>query len=228
MSRRIQTCLLLSMIVHLGLFALAGSWTRHTLVDGGSLPSAGSVMMVEWADSPAPAPSPSSSASPEEFSSAPKEFSSGTEGPSSVKEAGTSEVAPPKPGSPEGDPGGNAAPGKRLNIDFARMAWVREVFARTLTYQRNAPKGFEGMVRSVLSLHPSSAEGSAKISFAFDPSGTVRGVDIRSDSPELKTALSRVGWEAGPLPALYQIPCSGLNVNITVAGPNLSVGVEIL
>ena len=214
MSRRLQTCLLLSMIVHLGLFALAGSWTRHTLVDGGMPPSAGSVMMVEWVDSPDPAPAPPPAASPEESSS--------------VEEVATFETASPKPGSTEGVPGGNAAPGKRLNIDFARMAWVREVFARTLTYQRNAPKGFEGMVRSVLSLHPSSAEGNAKISFTFDPSGTVRGVDIRSDSPELKTALSRVGWEAGPLPALYQIPCSGLNVNITVAGPNLSVGVEIL
>lgn len=99
---------------------------------------------------------------------------------------------------------------------------------KTLQYQPNAPKRFEEMVRSVLSLHPSTAEGSAKISLRFDSSGTVSGVDIRSDSPELKTALSRVGWEAGPLPARYQIPCSGLNVNVTPTGPNLSVGVEIL
>jgi hypothetical protein len=214
MSRRIQTSLLLSMIVHLGLFALAGSWTRHTLVDGGRFPAAGSVMMVEWVDSPEPAPAPPPAASQEESLS--------------IEEVGAVEAASPKPGSPEGVPGGDAAPGKRLNIDFARMAWIREVFARTLTYQRNAPKGFEGMVRSVLSLHPSSAEGSAKISLRFDPSGTVSGVDIRSDSPELKTALSRVGWEAGPLPARYRIPCTGLNVNITVTGPNLSVGVELL
>ena len=206
MSRRLQTCLLLSMIVHLGLFALAGSWTRHTLVDGGMPPSAGSVMMVEWVDSPEPAPAPPPAASPEESSTR-----NSPEGRTLIgKGAGTSEVASPKPGSPEGVPGGNAAPGKRLNIDFARMAWVREVFARTLTYQRNAPKGFEGMVRSVLSLHPSSAEGSAKISFAFDPSGTVRGVDIRSDSPELKTALSRVGWEAGPLPVPVSDPLLGI------------------
>lgn len=228
MSRRLQTSLLLSMIVHLGLFALAGSWIRHTLVDGGRLPSAGSVMMVDWVDSPAPAPSPSSSASPEEFSPAPKEFSPGTAGPSSVKEAGASEVAPPKPGSPEGEPGGNAVSGTRLDIDFARMAWIRGVTARTLTYQRNAPKGFEGLVRSALSLHPSSAEGIAKISLRFDPSGTVSGVEIRSDSPELKTALGRVGWEAGPLPSRYQIPCSGVDVTITIAGERLSVGIRII
>lgn len=216
------------MIVHLGLFVLAGSWIRHTLVDGGRAPSAGSVMMVEWVDTPRPAASPSAAASPEEFSSVPEEFPSGTEESSSISEVGTSDVPSPVPGSPEGEPGGNAVSGTRLNIDFARMTWIRGVTARTLTYQRNAPKGFEGMVRSALSLHPSSAEGIAKISLRFDPSGTVRGVDIRSDSAELKTALGRVGWEEGPLPSRYRIPCSGLNVNVTVAGPNLSVGVEIL
>jgi hypothetical protein len=218
---RLQTSLLLSMIVHVGFLALAGSWTRHVLVDGGRLSSAGSVMMLEWVDAPEPAPAPPPVPSTEESLSVPEVSSS-------IKEVETSEAAPPKPGSPEGDRGRNAAPGKRLNIDSARMAWIRDVFARTLTYQRNAPKGFEAMVRSALSLHPSSAEGSAKISFRFDPSGTVNGVDIRSDSPELKTALGRVGWEAGPLPTRYQIPCSGLNVNVTVTGPNLSVGIEIL
>lgn len=221
MSRRLQTSLLLSMIIHMGLFTLAGSWTRHTFVDGGRLPAAGSVMMVECVDSPAPVFAPPPAASPKKSSSVPEESSS-------IKEAGTSEAPSPKPGSPEGDRGGTAAPGTRLNVDFARMTWIREVFARTLKYQRNAPKGFEGMVRSALSLHPSTPDGSAKISLRFDPSGTVSGVDIRSDVPELKTALSRVGWEAGPLPAGYQIPCSGLNVNVTVTGPNLSVGVEIL
>lgn len=115
-----------------------------------------------------------------------------------------------------------------MNIDFARMAWIQQIVVKTRKYQRNAPKEFEGMVRSALSLRPSSAESSAKISLKLDRSGTVSGVDIRSDSPELKTALSRIGWEAGPLPARYQIPCTGLNVNVTVTGPNLSVGVEIL
>lgn len=216
------------MIVHMGFFALAGSWIRHTLVDGGSIFPTGNVMMVEWADSTEAAPAPLAAAPPEEFSSIPAGYSSPKEGSSSIREPGSPEIASPKPGSPEGDPGGNTVPGKRLNVDFDRMAWIQGVHARTLTYQRNAPKGFEGMVRSALSLHPASAEGSAKISLRFDPSGTVRGVDIRSDSPELKTALGRVGWEAGPLPARYDIPCSGLNVNVTVTGPKLSVGVEIL
>jgi len=221
MSRRLQISLLLSMIVHLGVFALAGSWTRYTLADRWKLPSAGSVMMVDWVDSPTPVPAPPPAASPDESASVPEESST-------IKEVGTSEAVPPKPGSPEGDLAGSAGAGKRLNVDFARLAWIQEVVAKTLTYQRTAPKGFEGMVRSVLSLHPSSAEGSAKISLRFDPSGTVRGVDIRSDSPELKMALSRVGWEEGPLPARYHIPCSGLNVNVTVTGPKLTVGIEIL
>jgi len=146
---------------------------------------------------------------------------------SSIKEAGTSEAVYPKPGSPGGDPGGNVAPGRLLNMDTARSAWVRKVVANTLNYQRNAPKGFEKMVRTALASHPVVAGGTARISFRNDPSGSV-GVVILSDSPELKTALSRVGWETGPLPSRYQIPCSGLDVNITVTGANLSVGIEIL
>src|SRR3989304_4386815 len=38
MSRRLQTCLLLSMTVHMVLFALAGSWTGRALVAGGGWP----------------------------------------------------------------------------------------------------------------------------------------------------------------------------------------------
>jgi hypothetical protein len=215
MSRRIQTSLLLSMILHVAIFALVGTWTRHALADRWKLPAAGSVMMVDWVDSPAPVRVPPPVASPEETAAR-------------VEEAEIPEAPPPIPGNPEGDPGETAGHGKRLNVDFARMAWVQQVVANTLKYQRTAPKGFEGMVRSALSGHPSSVEGKAKVSFTFDRSGTVSGVDIRSDSPELKSALGRVGWEEGPLPPRYRIPCSGLDVNVTVAGPALTVGVEIL
>lgn len=186
--------------------------------------------MVECVDStgPAPDPAPLPAAPREESPTITDEIPSVKEESPTANRAETSEVPSTKPGTPEGDPGGTATPGKRLNVDFARMAWIRGVFARTLTYQRNAPKGFEGMVRSALPPHPPSADGSAKVSLRFDRSGTVSGVDIRSDSPELKTALGRVGWKDGPLPTRYQIPCSGLNVNVTVAGPKLIVGVEIL
>ena len=215
MSRRLQIWLLLSMTAHVVFFALAGSWSRHLLADGGGIRSAGNLMTVVWVDSPEPAPvqAPAPAASPE--------------GSSSMKEAETSEAASPKPGSIAGDPGGIAAPVRLLNMDTARSAWVQKVVVNTLNYQRNAPKGFEKMVRTALASHPVIAGGTAKISFRNDPSGSV-GVVILSDSPELKTALSRVGWKAGPLPARYQIPCSGLDVNITVAGPKLSVGIEIL
>jgi len=217
MSRRLQTWLLLSMTAHAVFFALAGSWSRHILVDGGGIRSAENVMMVDWADSPEAAPEQAPVAAP----------AASPEDSPSIREAETVEAAPPKPGSVAGDPGGNAAPIRLLNMDTARSAWVQKVFVNTLNYRRNAPKGFEKMVRTALASHPPIAGGTAKISFRNDSSGSV-GVVVRSDSPELKTALSRVGWETGPLPAMYQIPCSGLDVNITVAGPTLSVGIEIL
>ena len=220
MSRRLQTTLLLSMLVHLGLFTLAGSWSRQTLAVGGSLPAAGSVMMVDWVDAPEPTPAPPPAASPGESSPVPEESSS-------IKEAETAEAPSSKSGSPEGDPGGTSGPGKRLNIDFARMAWVQQVVAKTLKYQRNAPRGFEEIVRAALAANPVAAGGTAKVSFRTDPSGSV-GIVILSDSPELKTALDRAGWDTAPLPSSYQIPCSGVDVRISIAGERLSVGIEIL
>ena len=221
MSLRLQTSLLLSMIVHLGFFALAGSIAVPTYIEGGQIQTTGGVVMAELVAPPDSATAP------------PKMKTSRESSPPDREEPPVppeTEIAPtPKTAlATEDAPSRKGVPGNRLNIDFARMAWVQQVVVKTQKYQRNAPKEFEGMVRSALSLHPSSAEGSAKISLKLDRSGTVSGVDIRSDSPELKTALRRVGWESGPLPARYQIPCAELNVNVTVTGPNLSVGVEIL
>jgi hypothetical protein len=219
-TSRLQTSLLLSMIVHVGFLALAGSWARHVLVDGGRFPSAGSVMMLEWVDSPAPSPVVPPATSPEESSSVPKESPS-------IKGVATSDVPSPTAGSLKSDHGGNAAPGKRLEMDAARSAWVQQVIAKTLRYQRNAPRGFEDMVRAALAANPVEAGGTAKVSFRTDPSGSV-GIVILSDSPELKSALDRVGWDAAPLPSRYQIPFSGVDVTISIAGERLSVGIEIL
>ena len=221
MCVQMKACLTLSLVAHLGIFAWAGSVAIPTFIEGGRMPTTGGVMMAELVAPPESATAPPRvEASPE---------SSPTDRGEPPVPAGA-EIAPAAKGAPatEGAPSRNGVPGKRLDMDSARLAWVQQVVMKSLSYQRNAPKGFEEMVRAALAPHPVVAGGSAKISLRFDPSGTVSGVDIRSDSPELKTALSRVGWEAGPLPARYQIPCSGLNVNITVTGPNLSVGVEIL
>lgn len=209
------------MVVHLGFFALAGSVAIPTFIEGGQMPTTGGVVMTDLVAPPESGTAPPRRETSLE-SSPPDREDPPVPPDAEIAPAATSALAT------EDAPSRNGVPGTRLNIDLARLVWVQQVVVKTLQYQRNTPKRFEEMVRSVLSLHPSTAEGSAKISLRFDSSGTVSGVDIRSDSPELKTALSRVGWEAGPLPARYQIPCSGLNVNVTPTGPNLSVGVEIL
>ncbi len=215
-----KTCLTLSLVAHLGILAWAGSVPRPTFIESGRMPATGGVVMAELV-----AP-PEAAAAPPRFETSPESSPPDREEPAVPPGA---EIAPAATSASATDnaPTGNGVPGKRLNMDFARSAWVQKVVVNTLNYQRNAPKGFEQMVRAALARHPGIAGGTARISFRNDPSGTV-GVVILSDSPELKTALSRVGWETGPLPARYQIPCSGLNVNITVTGPNLSVGVEIL
>lgn len=220
MRTRMKTCLTLSLVAHLGILAWARSVPGPTFIESGRMPATGGVVMAELV-----AP-PEAAAAPPRLETSPESSPPDREEPAVPPGA---EIAPAATSASATDnaPTGNGVPGKRLNMDFARLAWVQKVVVNTLNYQRNAPKGFEQMVRAALARHPGIAGGTARISFRNDPSGTV-GVVILSDSPELKTALSRVGWETGPLPARYQIPCSGLNVNITVTGPNLSVGVEIL
>ena len=230
MCARMRTCLLLSVAVHLAILAWTGSGRRTAIDDRGASLSMANVMMTEWIDAtehvpqtvPEPVPAP-----------VPREASKEVIPPLNAGDPGRDQPEPVIPGpsrpvTAEDGSRGEAATGKRLNMDLSRIAWIQGVLERSSRYQRNAPKGFEGMVRSALSRHPASAEGTARISMKFDTAGTVSGVDIRSDSPELKTVLARVGWEAGPLPSRYRIPCSGLNVNVTVTGPNLFVGVELL
>jgi len=220
MYAQMKTCIAVSLAAHLGIFAWAGSVGRPTVIEGGRTPATCGVVMAELVPPPEPATAP------------PKVEPFPDPSPTDAGEPpapAAAEIVPAAKNAPASAnaPSGNGISGKRLNMDFAREAWLRQVVVRTLNYQRNAPKGFERMVRAALALHPGIAGGTAKISLRNDPSGSV-GVVILSNSPELKSALGQVEWEDGPLPARYQIPCAGLNVNVTVAGSNLSVGVEIL
>ena len=176
MSRRLQTWLLLSMAAHVAFLALAGSWSRHGLADGAGFLSARNFITVECVDSPVPAPEPAAAPAPNPAPPALPEKSSSA----SVQEVKAPEAASPKPGSPGGDPNGIIAPTRVLNMDTARSAWVQKVFVNTLNYRRNAPKGFEKMVRTALASHPVATGGTAKISLRNDPSGSV-GVVILSD-----------------------------------------------
>lgn len=220
MSHRLQASLLLSMVVHLGFFALAGSVAMPTFIEGGQMPTTGGVVMTELVAPPGSVPAPPRMETSLESSPPDRE-----EPPVSPE----AEIGPAAKSAlaTEDAPSSNGVPGKRLDMDLARLVWVQQVVVKTLQYQRNAPKGFKEMVRAALATHPVVAGGTAKISFRTDPSGSV-GVVILSDSPELKTALDRVGWDTAPLPSRYQIPCSGVDVTISIAGERLSVGIEIL
>ncbi|MBE0604022.1 MAG: hypothetical protein IH611_10430 [Deltaproteobacteria bacterium] len=97
-----------------------------------------------------------------------------------------------------------------------------------MSYYRSAPKEFEGILRSAL---PSNAfhEGeNATVSIELSPEGYTSGVDIRSDSPALLSALREVRWETSPLPARHRIPCKKLELNVSVIGRRLTVGMKVL
>jgi len=124
---------------------------------------------------------------------------------------------------------GDAPAGRTVrNEEFARLARIREMTAKTAMYYRSAPKGFEGILRSAMAPGALRVDGSAIVSIDLLTSGEPGEVDIRSDSPALLSALKGVRWERAPLPARYRIPCSRIRVNVSVAGERLAVGVEIL
>ena len=114
------------------------------------------------------------------------------------------------------------------NEEFARMSYIREMSAKTINYYRSAPKEFEGILRSAV---PSSAlqeEGSATVSIELSPAGYIGNVDIRSGLPALLAALQAVRWETAPLPTRYKIPCNKVELDISVTGKRLAVGMKIL
>lgn len=222
MGAHMKTSLAISLVAHLGIFVWAGSAATPMFTDGGRMPTTGAVVMAELVPPPEPAADPPiMETSPEPSSTAPEE----TPVPAEEETAVAAKVTP----STENVPSGDGIRGKQLNWDSARMDWVRNVVAKTMKYQRNAPKGFEEMVRAALALHPVDTDGTAMISFRNDPSGSAGVVIlVQSDSPGLKTALDRVEWEAAPLPSRYQIPYSRLDVTVSLAGERLSVGIKIL
>jgi hypothetical protein len=114
------------------------------------------------------------------------------------------------------------------NEEFARMAYIGEMTAKTASYYRSAPKGFEGILRSSLAPGALREGGSATVSIGLSSSGELGDVEIRSESPALLSALRRVPWETAPLPTLYRIPCSKVELNVSVTGKRLAVGVRIL
>lgn len=232
MYAQLKTCVSVSLAVHLGVIAWAGAARLQAVVDGGRLPAPGGVLMAELVSPPEPAPALPKVAPPLEPS--PRDAAD----PSVQEEAENVQAAKNAPAAEsvattgsaaaaEAAPPAKGVPGKRLNVDFGRVALLQQVVVKALNYQRNASMGFEKMVRAALSRHPGIAEGTAKVSFRNDPSGSV-DVVILSDSPALKTALARVGWETAPLPSRYQIPYSGVDVTISVAGERMSVGVKVL
>ncbi len=145
-------------------------------------------------------------------------------------------------GNPTGEAGGIAAtvkgagdalpagsPRREFQVgDFARMAFIREMTAKTMMYRRSAPKEFEGILRSTVPPAALRGDGVATVLIGIRPSGAPGSVDIRSESAALKSALGAVPWEAAPLPGRYRIPCSAVKVNVSVTGERLAVGVEIL
>ena len=118
MRTRMKTCLTLSLVAHLGMFALAGSVPLPTFIEGGRMAATGGVVMAELV-----AP-PETAAAPPRLEPSPKSL---------PPESGESPVPPEAEIAPaakcasatENAPSSNGVPGKRLNMDSARLAWVQ-------------------------------------------------------------------------------------------------------
>lgn len=215
MCARMKTSLLLSLAAHFAVLAWAAPAHRNPIPEG-TFPDRFDAMMIDLDSLP-----PAAAAARENPPVDAREPEGKADG--VVVESAREEDPGPQPGD-GGAPAGRAIP----NEEFARMARVREMIAKTTMYYRSAPKGFEGVLRSAMPPGALREDGSAVVSIGLRSSGELGEVDIRSDSPALLTALRRVPWEAAPLPGRYRIPCSRIKVNVSVAGERLAVGVEIL
>ena len=219
MRARLRTWITLSLALHLAVLAWAAPGRKAPVRAGGQA-APWNAMMVDLPSSAGALPAASREIPhvPETFPPPPTgDAAAGGTGPGReegvTEESGPAEIVPVR---------------IVRNEDFTRMAYIREMSAKTMSYYRSAPKEFEEILRSAL---PSDAfhEGeNATVSIEVSPEGYMRNVDIRSDSPALLSALREVRWEMSPLPARHRIPCKKVELNVSVIGKRLAVGMKVL
>ena len=225
MRARLKTWITLSLALHLAVLAWAAPGRKDPIPAGAAAVRWNAVMV----DLPSPAgalPAVSREIPPAPEAVPPPPVDD------TVAAAGT---GPGPEGSvPEGSVPEESGPAEIVpvrivrNEEFARMAYIREMSSKTMSYHRSAPKEFEEILRSAL---PSDAfhEGeNATVSIELSPAGYITGVDIRSDSPALLSALRGVRWETSPLPVRHRIPCNKVELNVSVNGKRLAVGMKVL
>jgi len=95
-------------------------------------------------------------------------------------------------------------------------------------YYRSAPREFERILRSSLPHGVFRNGESAVVSLELSDPGHLGGVDVRSDSPALLSALRSVRWDAAPLPTLPGMSCKIIYLNVHIIGGRPSVGMKVL
>jgi hypothetical protein len=226
MRGRLKTCLVLSLAAHLAVLGWAASAHRPP-VPAGPSPEQADAVTVDLHACP-PHPVASKGYSPVTQPTGMEEEAEPANTARMQDRQESRSVAEASPFWKPGDARPHDYAGRILGgEEFARMARIREMTAKATLYFRSAPKEFEGVLRSAMPPGGLREDGTATVSIAILPDGAPGRIDVRSDSPALKSALEAVPWGNAPLPARYRLPCSRVKVTVSVAGERLRVGVEI-
>ncbi|MBP2675427.1 MAG: hypothetical protein H6Q84_2267 [Deltaproteobacteria bacterium] len=227
MCGRLRTWLTLSLALHLAVLAFAAPGRR--------LPAPAGDPAARWdamtVDLPAGRATPPAAARAVSPAPAMPPFK---EEPVAAEDVPRDAPVPPPRETERPDAAGGRMEGKTVpativrNEDFDRMAYIREMSVKTMSYYRIASKGFEGVLRSALPPEALREDGNATVSIGLSASGGPGDVDIRSDSPALLSALRQVRWETSPLPSRYRIPCRKVELRVSVAGERLAVEVKFM
>lgn len=70
--------------------------------------------------------------------------------------------------------------------------------------------------------------GTAIVSLTFGLDGTLSGVLVTSESPDLKAFLEEIGWGALPTPAQYPLKFTGVQITFTVLQGYMSFKIDAL
>ncbi|MDP3296931.1 MAG: hypothetical protein Q8N09_04970 [Thermodesulfovibrionia bacterium] len=124
--------------------------------------------------------------------------------------------------------------GAQEQIKKMQEAFVAKVNAQLLMIKTKAFfRVARSSIRSLVNPEITSAgrevinDSSANITIGYNEEGSLKDVEISSESDKLKAILERVNWKAVPLPFAYLLRYKGLNIRVTINNGSLLIGIEV-
>ena len=118
---------------------------------------------------------------------------------------------------------------EKMQEAFIAKVNAQLLMIKTKAFFRAARSSIRGFINSEINSLPAEviSESSANIKIGYNEDGSLKDIEISSESNKLKAILERVNWKAVPLPLAYLLRYNGLNLGVTINNGSLLIGIEV-